>query len=65
MAENFGDDIAGDLGKAMKDALGAAKNAVVNLSGEAKDMLAASKELAGAGGTPAREHLAEHADLTR
>lgn len=65
MAENFGDDIAGDFGKAMKDVSGAAKNAVVNLSGEAKDMLAASKELAGAGGTPACEHLAEHANLTR
>lgn len=65
MAENFGDDIAGELGKAMKGVAGAAKNATVNLAGEAKDMLAASKELAGAGGTPAREHLAEHANLTR
>lgn len=65
MAENFGDDIAGELGKAMKGVEGAVKKAAVNLAGEAKDMLAASKELAGAGGTPAREHLVEHTDLTR
>lgn len=65
MAENFGDEIAGDLDKAMSGAASAVKNAAFNLAGEAKDMLAASKELAGAGGTPAREHLVEHSDLTR
>ena len=37
----------------------------ISLSGEAKDMLAASKALAGGSGAPSREHLVTKPDLSR
>ena len=37
----------------------------ISLSGEAKDMLAASKALAGGSGVPSREHLVAKPDLSR
>ena len=37
----------------------------ISLSGEAKDMMAASKQLAGASAAPSREHLVAKPDLSR
>lgn len=37
----------------------------ISLSGEAKDMMAASKQLAGASAAPSREHLVAKLDLSR
>lgn len=66
MAEDFGDNMGASLaGTAKQLAGGAVKQAAVTLAGEAKDMLAASKELAGGTGAPAREHLVEKPDLSR
>ena len=37
----------------------------ISLSGEAKDMMAASKQLAGGSTAPSREHLVAKPDLSR
>ena len=64
MADDFGDNMGGGLIGAAKEAVKAVASPVT-LAGEAKDMMAASKQLAGGTGAPAREHLVEKPDLTR
>lgn len=76
MAEDFGDSTGSGLvntaGQAAKEVVQAVvtKGAGIggngiSLSGEAKDMMAASKQLAGASAAPSREHLVAKPDLSR
>lgn len=78
MAEDFGDSTGSGLvntaGQAAKEVVQAVvtKGAAsgkggggISLSGEAKDMMAASKQLAGASAAPSREHLVAKPDLSR
>lgn len=80
MAEDFGDKMGAGLVEAGKETVKAVvtKGASIggkggggkggngiSLSGEAKDMLAASKALAGGSGAPSREHLVAKPDLSR
>lgn len=72
MAEDFGDSTGSGLVNTAKQAAKEAVQAVVtkggggiSLSGEAKDMMAASKQLAGASAAPSREHLVAKPDLSR
>lgn len=64
MAEDFGDSMGGAVTGSVKQVAKTVASPVT-LAGEAKDMIAASKELAGDAGAPAREHLVEKPDLTR
>lgn len=79
MAEDFGDSTGSGLVSTAKQAAKEVVQAVVtkgvgiggnggggiSLSGEAKDMMAASKQLAGASAAPSREHLVAKPDLSR
>ena len=79
MAEDFGDSTGSGLVNTAKQAAKEVVQAVVtkgagiggkggggiSLSGEAKDMMAASKQLAGASAAPSREHLVAKPDLSR
>ena len=75
MAEDFGDSTGSGLvntaGQAAKEVVqavvtkGAGIGGGISLSGEAKDMMAASKQLAGASAAPSREHLVAKPDLSR
>lgn len=68
MAEDFGDVMgAGFVGAAKNAAKAAAKTvgSPVTLAGEAKDMMAASKALEGAGGSPSLARFTEKPDLSR
>ena len=79
MAEDFGDSTGSGLvntaGQAAKEVvqavvtkgagIGGKGGGGISLSGEAKDMMAASKQLAGASAAPSREHLVAKPDLSR
>ena len=77
MAEDFGDSTGSGLVNTAKQAAKEVVQAVVTkgagiggkggggISGEAKDMMAASKQLAGASAAPSREHLVAKPDLSR
>ena len=78
MAEDFGDSTGSGLVSTAKQAAKEVVQAVVtkgagiggkgggiSLSGEAKDMMAASKQLAGGSTAPSREHLVAKPDLSR
>lgn len=79
MAEDFGDSAGSGLVNTAKQAAKEVVQAVVtkgagiggkggggiSLSGEAKDMMAASKQLAGTSAAPSREHLVAKPDLSR
>lgn len=72
MAEDFGDSTGSGLVNTAKQAvvtkgagIGGKGGGGISLSGEAKDMMAASKQLAGASAAPSREHLVAKPDLSR
>ena len=79
MAEDFGDSTGSGLvntaGQAAKEvvqavvtkgaSIGGKGGGGISLSGEAKDMMAASKQLAGGSAAPSREHLVAKPDLSR
>ena len=69
MAEDFGDSTGSGLvntaGQAAKEVVQAVVTKGISLSGEAKDMMAASKQLAGGSAAPSREHLVAKPDLSR
>lgn len=79
MAEDFGDSMGSGLVNTAKQAakevvqdvvtkgagIGGKGGGGISLSGEAKDMMAASKQLAGASAAPSREHLVAKPDLSR
>lgn len=75
MAEDFGDSMGSGLVNTAKEVvqavvtkgagIGGKGGGGISLSGEAKDMMAASKQLAGASAAPSREHLVAKPDLSR
>ena len=72
MAEDFGDSTGSGLvntaGQAAKEVVQAVVTKGAGIGGkggEAKDMMAASKQLAGASAAPSREHLVAKPDLSR
>ena len=75
MAEDFGDSTGSGLVNTAKEVvqavvtkgagIGGKGGGGISLSGEAKDMMAASKQLAGASAAPSREHLVAKPDLSR